>query len=113
MEQKIILDIIESVEPKLWVMLAKIGIAGVLVLILKSKMESISSYVMFALNKELGKNTKVRVRGVDGVITDYNIRWIVVTVSNGVMLIPMVRWKYEQFTVLYNGQNRREGDDNG
>lgn len=112
MNGKIALDIVESVQPRLLMMLAYTCAAGLLVLLIKGRLESVVALITFSMNKELGKNTKVSVRGVEGVIIDYDIKWITIRTDKGVVLINMKRWQFEAWTVLYSdsNMNRRKTD---
>lgn len=55
-------------------------------------------------------NTKVRVRGHDGVITKYNRKNIIIRVADGVELIDMRDWRKEKWAILYNGEFKRVAD---
>lgn len=104
MNEKVILDIIQQIEPQLFWLLLKLFIAGIGVLLLKGFAESITAYVQFRLDKRLGVGVKVRLRGFEGKIIDYNFSWVFIKVESGIELVVMKRWRFEKWAVL-NGDS--------
>lgn len=103
-EKQIIMEIIQSVKPELIMMLVYVCIAAFLVLILKGLIESLVAYFFFVVNKQLGLNAKVEVRGKTGIITDYNLRWIIVRTATGIELIKMRYWEKTDWGIIYNNR---------
>lgn len=103
-EKQIIMEIIQSVKPELIMMLVYVCIAAFLILILKGVIESVVAYFFFTINKQLGLNAKVEVRGKTGIITDFNLRWIIVRTSTGIELVKMKYWEKEQWSIIYNNR---------
>ena len=105
MEQEI-LQIVNAIAPHMWWALAKIFVVILLAIITKRMLESVASYVVFFLNKDISKNVKVRVNGRSGYIEDYNVRFITIKTTDGYRLyIPITRWIYQQWEIEdYNGR---------
>lgn len=100
MKEQVILDIIQRIEPQLfWLFLKFIGV-GVVLLVMKGYIESIAAYVQFRLQKKLGQDSRVRVRGKEGKIIDYNFSWIFVRTDDSVEIISMKRWRFEKWAVV-------------
>lgn len=104
MNEKIIIEIANQLEPQLFILLLKLFGVGVGILLLKGFAESVTAYIQFRLDKNLNKWVKVRVRGKDGQITDYNFSWIFVKTNDGLEIISMRRWRLEKWTVI-NGDS--------
>jgi small-conductance mechanosensitive channel len=105
-----ILQIINGMQPILWVMLFKLAIAFVIFLLLKNILESITSYVLFLMNKRLSIGVKVKIKSEEGIIINYDIRWIFIKTTDGSeIIIPMKRWQYydwklrDTYKDLYGG----------
>lgn len=103
MNEKLILDILGQIEGRLLWLLVKLILAGVIVMMLKGFIQSVVAYLQFALNRRLGLGVKVKIRGVAGKITDYNLRWIIVATEEGEEIIATRRWHFEKWTTL-NGK---------
>jgi len=94
MNEKIVLDIINSVSSELWWMFAKLFVAAIIVMALKNVVISLAGMIRFAISKKLGVGVHVKVNGGDGVIEDYNWKWIVIRKKGGdEMLVPMEKWQ--------------------
>ena len=94
MNEKVVLDIINSVSSELWWLFAKLFIAAVIVLSLKNIVTSLAGMIRFAVSKKLGVGVEVKVNGGDGVIVDYNWKWIIIRKQGGdEMLVPMEKWQ--------------------
>ncbi len=75
------------------------------ILIAKGLVEGFVQYAFFRLNDQIGKNIKVRVRGVEGTIIRSNTRWIEVRTKEGMELVSMRGWQQEEWTVLYDSRD--------
>jgi hypothetical protein len=79
-------------------------------LFLKNVLESLVSYWLFMINKRLGINVRVEVRGKTGTIIGFNKRWIFIkTDDNDEIIIPIKNWQSERWTLLDPANHR--GDD--
>ena len=68
---------------------------------LKNILENGVSYFLFMINKRLGINVRVKVRGAKGTITGYNKRWIFIkTDIDDEIIIPIKNWQSEKWTLL-------------
>lgn len=108
MNEKIILDVVSQIEPKLFWLLLKFIAIGVIVLVLKGYIEGMAAYITFRLDRRLGLGVKVRVRGIEGKLIDYSFSWILIEHKGGVEIISMKRAKFEKWTLL-NGQSSQGG----
>ena len=103
MNEQLILKIVESVEPQLFWLLLKFIAIGIVLLVIKDRIDGTVAYIAFRLNKRLGLKTRVRVRGIEGEIVDYNFHWIFVKHKDGMELINMQRQRFEKWTLLNGG----------
>jgi len=100
MGQKEIMEIMTAVKPQLWWFLLQTIIAFGVLMALKNFVDSLVAYGYFMVNKRLGINVKVQVRGKHGVITGFTRRWIFIrTDDNHDVLINMRRWELEQWVI--------------
>ena len=94
MNEQVVLDIINSVSAELWWMFAKLFVAAIILMSLKNIVMSLAGMIRFAISKKLGVGVHVKVNGGDGVIEDYNWKWIVIRKKGGdEMLVPMEKWQ--------------------
>lgn len=100
MNEKILLDILNQVEGQMLWLLVKLMVVGVIILMLKSFMQRIVAYIGFRINKQLGKRSKVRIRGIEGEIEDFDTKWIYVKTNQGMELIPIENWKKEKWALI-------------
>lgn len=101
MGQKEMYDILNAIKPQLWWFLFQTLLAFGIMLALKNFIDSMVAYLYFMVNKRLGINVKVEVRGRKGVITGYTRRWIFVrTDDNCDVLVNMRRWEVEQWVIV-------------
>ena len=111
-QKKIILEIIQSVKPELWWMLFVSCIVVVALLMIKGILETVVAYINFRADRFLKEGAKVNVRGEDGKIIDFNLRWIKVQTDKKEILILMRHWQKEHWAKLHNGDHdRRKGDE--
>jgi hypothetical protein len=103
MNEQLILKIIESVEPQLFWLFLKFMTIGIVLLMVKSYIESIAAYIQFRLDKRLGLEVKIRVRGIEGKIVGYNLSWIFIKHKEGMEIILMRRWRFEKWAII-NGE---------
>jgi hypothetical protein len=83
-----------------WGLVISFAAAGVAIF-LKNIIENTVSYFLFMVNKRLGINVRVEVRGTKGTITGYNKRWIFIkTDDGGEIIIPVKRWQLEKWKLL-------------
>ncbi|MCK4718548.1 MAG: hypothetical protein KAT70_07750 [Thermoplasmata archaeon] len=106
MDRQVVLDIVQAIKPELMTALIYAFVAGFILLMLKSLLESCVAYAQFRLNSDLGRHVEVRVRGAKGAITHFNMVWITVRTEYGIELIHMKRWKSEKWAVLYDSTGR-------
>lgn len=99
---QIITDIF-SVIP--WKTLIGIFVAAILVGFLKRYWDMISAYLMFASNKDIGKNVRVVIDGKEGFITQVTWRFIYVKMkeSGNEMIIPITKWTNHNWEIFKNG----------
>lgn len=96
-----IINILNTIEPRLWFMAAKIAVAIVLALIAKGFLENIAAYVLFRFNDDLNKRGRVRINGDPGTITGYNRQFIYIKLDDGfIRAIPVNRWKWYTWDVI-------------
>lgn len=94
MNEKVVLDIINSVSAELWWLFAKLFVAAVVIMSLKGIIISLAGMLRFATSKKLGVGVHVKVNGADGVISNYNWKWIFIRRKGGdEMLVPMEKWQ--------------------
>lgn len=94
-------QLISGLDAMPWWLIFKTGIVFVCLLTLKQLIDNVVSYIMFVTNKDFNKNVKVIVNGKKGIIMDYNIRNIFIKVEGGnTMIIPITRWKLQQWEVV-------------
>ena len=98
--EKEALQVLDTIEPRLYWFLAKLVVALILALVAKARIENIVAYIMFRMNKDLGKGVHIRVRGIEGKIAHFNTQWIYVTTDQGQEIISMARWKFEKWTLI-------------
>ena len=84
-----------------WGLILSFAAAGA-ALFLKNILENGVSYFLFMINKRLGINVRVEVRGHKGTITAYNKRWIFIKTDEGQheIIIPIKNWQSEKWTLL-------------
>jgi hypothetical protein len=84
-----------------WGLVLSFAAAGVAIF-LKNILENGVSYFLFMINKRLGINVRVEVRGHKGTITAYNKRWIFIKTDEGQheIIIPIKNWQSEKWTLL-------------
>jgi hypothetical protein len=83
-----------------WGLVISFVAAGV-ALFLKNILENAVAYSLFMVNKRLGINVRVEVRGHKGTITSYNKRWIFIqTDDDGMIIIPIKSWQSEKWILL-------------
>ncbi len=95
MNEKVVLDIINSVSSELWWLFAKLFVAAVIIMTLKNVVMNLAGMFRFAISKKLGVGVHVKVNGGEGVIVDYNWRAIVLRLKGTAdeMLVPMEKWQ--------------------
>ncbi|MEA3223333.1 MAG: mechanosensitive ion channel [Thermodesulfobacteriota bacterium] len=103
MSEKTILELVTKIEPQIFLLLLKLLAVGVIVLMFKGFVESVVAYLQIRLDKRLGLGVRVRVRGVEGKIIDYNLSWIVIETKEGSIIVSVRRWRWEQWALL-NGE---------
>jgi len=88
-----------------WKTLIGIFIAAILVGFLKRYWDMISAFLMFASNKDIGKNVRVAVDGKEGFITQVTWRFIYVKLkeSGNEMIIPITKWTNHTWEIFKNG----------
>ena len=113
MDEKIVLDIINSVSAELWWTFAKLFVAAVVIMSLKNIVTSIAGMLRFAYSKKLGVGVHVKVNGGDGVISNYNWKWITIRKQGGdEMLVPMEKWQTLTWVIKdYYKEIYKEGED--
>ena len=83
-----------------WGLILSLAAAGA-ALFLKNILENGVSYFLFMINKRLGINVRVEVRGTKGTITGYNKRWIFIKTDVGdEIIIPIKHWQSEKWKLL-------------
>ncbi|MCK4897744.1 MAG: mechanosensitive ion channel [Anaerolineales bacterium] len=83
-----------------WGLVLSLTAAGVAIF-LKNVLENGVSYFLFMVNKRLGINVRVEVRGTKGTITGYNKRWIFIKTDVGdEIIIPIKNWQSEKWKLL-------------
>lgn len=83
-----------------WGLVLSFAAAGI-ALFLKNILENGVSYFLFMINKRLGINVRVEVRGTKGTITGYNKRWIFIkTDADDEIIIPIRNWQSEKWKLL-------------
>lgn len=97
MNEKVILDAVSKIEPEIFWMLIKLFGIAVIVLMLKGSIENIVAYTQFRIDRRLGLGVRVKVRGVEGQITDYTFSWIFIETEKGIILVAIKRWRWEQW----------------
>lgn len=102
MNEKIILEIVNQVEPELFWMAIKFVGLGIVLLVIKSYIEKIAAYLQFRWDKNLNTGVRVFVRGQEGVIENYNLSSIFVKTNDKTIIINMRRWLYEGFAVMHH-----------
>lgn len=100
MNDKLLVDIINQIEPQLFWLLLKFMAAGVILLVVKGYMESVAAYIQFRLDKRLNLDVRVKVRGIEGRIVDYNMSWIFVKHEGGMEIILIRRWRFEKWCIV-------------
>ena len=100
MNEQLILNIIDQIEGQMLWLLVKLVAAGIILLMLKSFILRIVGYLKFRMNEQFGLKSKVRIRGVEGEIEDYDIKWIYVKTDQGMVIIPIEGWKKEKWTLI-------------
>lgn len=114
MDEKIVLEIINSVSAELWWTFAKLFVAAIIILTLKNVVMSLAGMVRFAISKKLGVGVHVKVNGGDGVISNYNWKWIFIRKQGGdEMLVPMEKWQTLTWVIkdYYKDIYKKEGKD--
>ncbi len=104
MNEKVIIDIVNRIEPQLFWLLLKFIAIGVILLVIRGYIEGIAAYIAFRLDKRLGQGVKVRVRGIEGKIIDYNFSWIFIATEKGMEIISMKRWRFSNWCII-NGES--------
>ena len=68
---------------------------------LKNILENAVAYCLFMINKRLGINVRVEVRGHKGTIVGFNKRWIFIKTDDGdEIIIPIKNWQSEKWKLL-------------
>ena len=104
MDEKAILDLINSVELSLWWLLFKIFIAAIIVLTFKSIISSIDGYFIFRANKYISIGTNVNVDGFEGVIVKITLSDVVIENDKQRYVIPMTEVKSRKWVINKIGE---------
>lgn len=108
MNEKIILEIVNQVEPELFWMALKLVGAGIVLLVVKGYVEKIAAYLQFRWNKNLNVGVKVFVRGQEGIIENYNLSSIFVRTKDKTIIVNMRRWFYEGFALMNTNDKQKK-----
>lgn len=100
MDQQII-KIIDSMEPRLWWFLVKLMLVAILGLLSKTFIENLVAYIMFRLNKNIGRKTRVIINGKEGHISYFDLQFIYIRFKDhNEMFIPIAKWKNQNWEVI-------------
>ena len=95
-----VLEMVSAIQPELYWVFLKLGVAAIIVIILKKIFENVASYYMFRWNKHLGSGVRVNVGGKEGVIENYDRSSIYVKIEGGdTLIIPISRWRVQTWIV--------------
>jgi hypothetical protein len=96
-----VLQVVNAIKADaMWALIVVLTSTGV-ALFLKSILESTVAYFLFMINKRLGINVRVEVRGKKGTIVGYNKRWIFIkTDDKDEIIIPIKNWQSERWMLL-------------
>lgn len=106
-----ILELFELVNVEVWKIVLQVAIAYFIVIFLQRLAENYIEFLLFRGNARLGIGVRVKINGKKGTITAYNRKFIFVDIdANGdkedaIMIIPVSRWRYFEWTVLYYARN--------
>jgi len=103
MSEKVILDVLNQIEGRLLWLILKLILAGIILLVIKSFIESMVAYILLTSNKHLGIGVPIKVRGVEGKIVRYGWRMIFVETVEGEEIILTKKWQNEKWTLLNDG----------
>ena len=104
MTEQVILEAVSKIEPELFWMIIKLFGVGIAILILKGFVENIVAYIQFRFDRILSIGVKVKIRGIEGQISDCTFSWVFVETDEGIILVAIKRWRFEAWELL---QDRR------
>ena len=100
MDQQI-LQAVDSIEPRLWWFFIKLGMVAILGLLSKTFIENIVAYIMFRINKNIGRNTRVIINKKEGYISYFDLQFIYIKFKDhNEMLIPISKWKNNNWEII-------------
>ena len=96
----VITDMLNSIGPDLYWLAFKLGIAAIIIIVLKNIFENVASYYMFRWNKYLGNGVRVNINGHEGVIDNYDRSSIYIKIEGGdFLIVPVSRWRLQKWIV--------------
>lgn len=110
-----IAEVLELVNVEVWKIVLQLAIAYFIVVFLQRVIENYIEFLLFRGNARLGIGVRVKINGKKGTITAYNRKFIFVDIdANGgsedaIMIIPVSRWRYFEWTVLYHIRSSTRG----
>ena len=106
-EAQAIRDIITAIKPELWWTLGQVFIIGLAVITLRNIWVTLAAYIAFRTNKDIGKHVKVSIKGREGIITHFTIRFIFIRFkdNHNELIIPMRLWENRDWELIKNGNS--------
>ena len=100
MTEQVILNAVSKIEPELFWMIVKLFGVGIVILIFKGFIENIVAYTQFRFDRRLSIGVKVKIRGIEGQISDYTFSWVFIKTDEGIILVAIKRWRFEAWQLL-------------
>ena len=104
-EAEAIREIITAIKPELLYTLGQLSILGIAILVLRNIWITVAAYIAFRTNRDIGKHVKVMIKGREGIITHFNIRFIFIKFkdNNHELIMPMKTWENHDWEIIKNG----------
>jgi len=92
---------LDIVDPKVWWFFIKLGFVGILGLLAKTFFENLVAYMMFRINKNIGRNTRVCINNKEGYISYFDLQFIYIKFKDrNEMLIPISKWRNQLWEII-------------
>jgi small-conductance mechanosensitive channel len=104
-DQQIINDVITSVSPELWYLFLQMLVTVCITLLLYQVLKNLTAYMFVRFDKEISKNVKIKTDGVEGTISDINVRHLIIKNKEGsTILIPITKVNGMIWEIVKNGE---------
>ena len=104
MEQQVIKNMVTAITPELWVLFFQMILTVLATLVVYQGLKNLAAYVALRLDKELGKNVRIKYDGLTAQVLDINWRHLILKLENGNdVLIPITKVNQRDWEIIRNG----------